>query len=193
MRGRYCGCWARHRRLGEPDKKGYSREDVERIGETARKYAATAAGKHIGLAIEHAKEPLFGDGETYYGLADIFTELEATGGVPANFGITFDPANGVFTALCKTPTTQEKVLEFLATHNQYIALVHYKTTVGGKVTPVITDADIENEALFGQLAKVYDGIVCLEIPGAAGLAECHKNIDESLNYIRKMGLMGYFA
>ena len=179
--------------LAAPDKKGYTKQEIQRIAQIVANYAQMADKKGIFLAMEHAKEPLYGDGATYFGLDDVFKELDSSGGVPTNLGITFDPANAVYVTLCKAPTTPDKVLQFLETHNQYIALVHYKTTVNGKTTPVITDADIENEGLFAQLAKVYDGIVCVEIPGAAGLAECHKNIDESLNYLRKLGLMGYFA
>ena len=178
--------------LAAAGKKGYTRDEVEKIARVAASYCDIAEEKGIFLAIEHAREPLFGDGSTYFGLADILETLEASDGIPANLGVTFDPANAVFTALCKAPTTSDEVLEFLDTKNQFIALVHYKTTRNGELTPVITDADVENEALFAKLAKVYDGIVCVEIPGAGDLAECHRNIDASLDYIRKMGLMGYF-
>lgn len=179
--------------LAVPEKKGYTKQEVQRIAQVASTYAQIADKKGIFVAVEHAKEPLYGDANSYFGLADIFKELEASGGVPTNLGITFDPANAVFVTLCKAPTTPDKVFQFLEEHNQYVALVHYKTTVNGKATTVITDADIENEDLMGQLSKVYDGIVCVEIPGAGSLVECHKNIDESLKYLRKMGLMGYFA
>jgi len=174
-------------------KKGYSRAEIDRIAEVAVDYARIADEKGIFIAVEHAREPLYGDGESYFGLADVFKALAATGGAPTNLGITFDPANAVYTSLCKAPTIPAKVLAFLEEHNQFIALVHYKTTKAGKLTPIIADADIENEALFSALAKTYDGIVCLEIPGGSSLSECHRNIDASLDYIRKLGLMGYFA
>jgi len=179
--------------LGGPEKKGYTAQETDRIAKIATEYANAADAKGIFLAMEHAREPLYGDGATYFGLDDILRVLEAAGGTPTNFGITFDPANAVYSALCKAPTTPDKVMMFLETHNQYVTLVHYKTTQGGKCTSVIADADIENETLFAALEKVYDGIVCMEIPGAATLGECHKNIDASLAYIRKLGLMGYFA
>lgn len=179
--------------LAPEEKKGYTLQEIEHIVRTISEYAGIADEKGVLLAVEHTREPLAGDGETYFGLYDIFKVLSATGGVPANLGITFDPANAVFTALCKATATPEKVLQFIEGNSQYISLVHYKTTKDGKPTPVITDADIENEALFAALAKVYDGIVCLEIPPASGLAECHRNVDASLEYLRKVGLMGYFA
>lgn len=179
--------------LATEGKKGYTRAETDRIAQIAAEYAGMAQEKGIVLALEHTREPLFGDGETYFGLDDIFKTLTATGGVPANLGITFDPANAMFTALCKAPTTAEKVFEFLEANAQLVYVVHYKTTRGGKPTPAITDADIDNEKLFAALAKVYDGIICVEIPGAAGLAECHRNIDASLEYLRKQGLMGYFS
>lgn len=179
--------------LAPSEKKGYTADEVKQISATAREYAARAAEKGVFLAIEHAREPLWGDAKTYFGLEDIFDALRESGGVPVNLGITFDPANAVFKSLCKAPTEPEKVLEFLEAHSEYIALVHYKTTTGGEPTPVITDADIDNEALFAGLSKAYDGTVCLEIPSAGNLLECRANIERSLEYLRKVGLMGYFA
>ncbi len=198
-RAALCGEGAIMRMLGSmsalaaADRKGYTRDEVVRIAGIAVRYSALAEEKGVILAMEHTREPLFGDAETYFGLADVLDEVGKHEEQVAAFGITFDPANAVFTALCKAPTSEEKVFEFLEAYNEYVGLVHYKTTRGGAPTSVIADADIDNEALFARLAKVYDGIVCLEIPGAADLHECRRNIDASLDYIRKNGLMGYFA
>ncbi len=178
--------------LKPPEKKGYNALELARIAAIARNYADSARRSSVNLALEHAAEPLYGDGDTYFGLHDIIVALETSGGVPGNLGLTFDPANAVSVPLCKAPTGPERVMEFLSTHSQYIALVHYKTTDSGNLTPVITDADVDNERLFEELSGVYDGVVCLEIPPADSLAECKANIAESLEYMRLKGLMGYF-
>ncbi len=174
-------------------KKGYSAQEVRRIVEALHSYAQAATQSDVSLALEHAREPLYGDGETFFGLHDIFVEIEHSGGVPDDLGITFDPANAISAGLCKAPATPAKVLEFLATHSQFIALVHLKTTRSGRVAPTIGDADIDNEALFESLAKVYKGVVCIEIPPAGDLLSCRRNIEASLDYLRSSGLMGYFA
>lgn len=179
--------------LAEKDKKGYTADETSRIAETARSYAALASQAEVSMALEHASEPLYGDGESFFGLHDIFVEIEHAGGVPGNLGITFDPANAVFLDLCKSPTTPARVLEFLTTHSHYVALVHFKTTRAGELSPIICDADINNDALFENLAKVYNGVVCMEIPAAAGLLECRRNVEASLDYLRSSGLSGYFA
>jgi hypothetical protein len=179
--------------LAPADKKGYTADEIEKLARISVDYSKIAEEKGIYLAVEHAREPLYGDGQTYFGLADLLKALEASGAMPGNFGITFDPANAVYTSLCKAPTTADKVFEFLDTQSQHVTLVHLKTTVEGKTTPTLQDADIENEALFSKLSKVYDGIICVEIPAASDLAECRRNIDASLEYLRKQGLMGYFA
>jgi len=174
-------------------KKGYSRDEVERVASTARDYAALADESRVFLALEHAREPLYGDGRTYFGLHEIMDLLEEPDGPPRNLGITFDPANAVSRSICNAPATPERVFEFIEEHTQYIELVHFKTTRGGELTPTITDADIENEALFGALAKVYDGIVCIETPSAPGWDDCVESVTASLEYLRESGLMGYFA
>ncbi|MHC4712520.1 MAG: sugar phosphate isomerase/epimerase family protein [Planctomycetota bacterium] len=179
--------------LAATDKKGYTAEELERVVATARDYAAIARDKEVSLALENTCEPLYGDGETWFGLNDILRALENTGEMPGNLGLTFDPANAVFKSLCRAPAEPGRVLEFLSEHKQYVALVHYKTTKGGEVTPVITDGDINNENLFEELAKGYDGAVCVEIPPAHDLTACRENLEASLDYLRKMGLIGYFA
>jgi len=179
--------------LAGEGRKGYTAEEVSLVAERARAYAAAAAEKDVSMALENAREPLYGDEETFCGLHDIFVEIEHSGGVPGGLGITFDPANAVFLGFCKNPATPAQVLEFLSTHSQYIAMVHFKTTRAGKPTPVIGEADINNEALFENLARVYNGVVCVEIPPAGDLLECRRNIEASLDYLRSSGLMGYFA
>jgi len=179
--------------LAAEGRKGYTAEEVSLVAERARAYAAAADEMEVSMALENAREPLYGDEETFCGLHDIFVEIEHSGGVPGGLGITFDPANAVFLGFCKNPTTPAQVLEFLSTHSQYIAMVHFKTTRAGKPTPVIGEADINNEALFENLARVYNGVVCVEIPPAGDLLECRRNIEASLDYLRSSGLMGYFA
>ncbi len=179
--------------LAAVDKKGYTAEELERVVTAARDYAAVARDSEVALALENTCEPLYGDGATWFGLNDILRALENTGEMPGNLGLTFDPANAVFKSLCRAPAEPGRVLEFLTEYKQYVALVHYKTTKDGEVTPVITDGDINNETLFEELAKGYDGAVCIEIPAAHDLTACRKNIEASLDYLRKAGLIGYFA
>jgi len=179
--------------LAEKSRKGYTAAETDRIVMALRDYADIAAEKGIVLALEHAGEPLYGDGDSFFGLHDIIVALEATGGMPSSLALTFDPANAVFTALCKAPVGPEKVFEFLGKHSHYIAMVHYKTTSSGELSPVIADADIDNERLFEELSAVYDGVLCLEVPAAETLDECRSNVLTSLEYMRKNGLMGYLA
>ncbi len=179
--------------LATSDKKGYTRAELERVVSVSADYAAVAREKEVSIAIENTREPLYGDGATWFGMHDILDALESSGSMPGNLGLAFDGANAVFKSLCRAPAEPGRVLEFLAQHRQYVALVHYKTTRNGELTPVIADADIDNEALFEELGEGYDGVVCLEIPPAPDLAVCRRNVETSLDYLRKAGLFGYFA
>ena len=168
-------------------KKGYIREELDRLVKISNEYGEFAAKHQVLVAIEHAREPLFGDGRTYFGMSDLLERVEA-----GNVGLTFDPANATNVSLCKASSTVGDVLRFVDMHLKRVFLVHYKTTKGGKGEPTIGDADIDHHMLFERLKRGYDHVVCIEIPGTESLDLTRKNLRASLNYMKEKNLMGYF-
>ena len=174
-------------------KKGYSREELKRLIEISCGYASLAKEKKVLIAPEHAREPLMGDGASYFGLGEYLAGTCLLCEDFAYIKFTFDPANATNTSLCTSPSCGEEVLGFLETFKARIGLVHYKTTRGGAVQPVIGASDVDHRRLFSQLGKAFAGIFCLEIPGKADLESTKADLVLSLKFMEGEVLFQYFS
>jgi len=168
-------------------KNGYSAEDVEKLRSIMEEYGRVAAGSGVVLAIENARDPLYGR-EGYFGMADLMRSVTAE-----NVGLTFDPANATNFSLCKSPSGEDEVLRFVDELGRRIKLTHYKTTSSGVVQTTIGTADVDNEALLLRLSKVFSGILCIEIPGSPGLSDTIASVESSISYLNARGLSKYLA
>ena len=170
----------------KPDgKRGYSAEDLSSLRAATEEYGKVASASGVVLAIENARDPLFG-GEGYFGIADLVRDVSS-----GNVGLTFDPANATNLTLCKSPSGEAEVLRFVDEMGPRIKLTHYKTTSSGIVQSSIGTADVDNNSLLSRLSKVYKGVLCIEIPGSPGLEETRSSIEASLNYLTAKGLVKF--
>jgi sugar phosphate isomerase/epimerase len=174
-------------------KRGYAREEVGQLIGISCRYGSYAREKKVFMAPEHAREPLMGDGVTYFGLGEYLAGTCLLCEDSSAIKFTFDPANASNTSLCASPSCGEEVLGFLETFKSRIGLVHYKTTQGGAVQPVIGPADVDFRRLFPQLHKAFAGIFCLEIPGRADLDGTKSDLISSLKFLEAEGLFQYFS
>ncbi|MDH7498962.1 MAG: hypothetical protein QHH30_01070 [candidate division NC10 bacterium] len=174
-------------------KKGYTREELGQLIGISCRYGSYAKEKKVIMAPEHAREPLMGDGVSFFGLGEYLAGTCLLCEDSSAIKFTFDPANATNLSLCTSPSCGEEVLGFLETFRARIALVHYKTTQGGAVQAVIGPADVENRRLLAQLQKGYAGIFCLEIPGKADLEGTKADLVSSLQFMEKEGLLSYFS
>ena len=145
------------------------------------------------MAPENAREPLMGDGVSYFGLGEFLAGTCLLCADSSAMKFTFDPANATTTSLCASPACGEEVLGFLETFRARIGLVHYKTTQGGVVQPVIGPGDVDHLRLLSRLHEVYTGIFCLEIPGKGDLADTKADLVSSLKFLEKEGLLRFFS
>jgi len=174
-------------------KKGYTREELGQLIGISCRYGAYAKEKKVIMAPEHAREPLMGDGVSFFGLGEYLAGTCLLCEDSSAIKFTFDPANATNASLCTSPSCGEEVLGFLETFRARIGLVHYKTTQGGAVQAVIGPADVENRRLLAQLQKAYAGIFCLEIPGKADLEGTKADLASSLQFMEREGLLSYFS
>jgi sugar phosphate isomerase/epimerase len=174
-------------------KKGYTREELGQLIGISCRYGAMAKTKKILMAPEHAREPLMGDGSSYFGLGEYLAGTCLLCEDSSAIKFTFDPANATNTSLCTSPSCGEEVLGFLETFKARIGLVHYKTTQGGAVQAVIGPADVDHRRLFARLHEAYAGVFCLEIPGKADLESTKADLVASLEFMEKEGLLSQFS
>jgi sugar phosphate isomerase/epimerase len=165
-------------------KRGYSASDLEALKHAAQDYEKVAEASGVVMAIENARDPLYGGGG-FFGMADLIASFGSR-----TIGLTFDPANATNISLCTSPSDEAEVLRFIDEVGTSIFLAHYKTTRRGVVQSTIDDpADVDNASLLSRLSKVYDGVLCVEIPGSPGLRETRASVEASLVYLRaKEGL-----
>lgn len=168
-------------------KRGYSSEDIASLETIAEGYGEVASAVGVLVAIENARDPLYGS-DGFFGLAELMRRVKSK-----NVGLTFDPANATNKTLCKSPSAEADVLRYAGELGQRIFLTHYKTTRNGVVQDSIGDADVDNASLLSTLSRVYNGLLCIEIPGAPGLKETSSSIRASISYLSANGLTRYLS
>jgi sugar phosphate isomerase/epimerase len=171
--------------LKQEGKKGYTPAELQRLSAIAESYGQIASNVGVLAAIENARDPLYGMGESQ-GMAELTRSIKSK-----NVGLTFDPANATNKSLCKSPSTEAQVLKFIDDFGPRIFMTHYKTTSNGVVQSSIGDADTNNASLLDRLSKVYKGVLCIEIPGSATLKDTNASLEASIAYLRDKGLFKY--
>ena len=166
-------------------KQGYSSTDLQKLKSTSEVYGGIASASGVLVAIEHARDPLYGTGG-YFGISDLIRGVQSK-----SVGLTFDPANATNKSLCKSPSTERDVLRFIDELGTRIFMTHYKTTSNGAVQSTLGDADVDNARLLETLSRVYHGVLCIEIPGSATLKETNASLQASVSYLREKGLFRY--
>ncbi len=174
-------------------KKGYTREELGQLIGISCRYGTYAKQKKVLMAPEHARDPLMGDGVGYFGLGEYLAGTCLLCEDSSAIKFTFDPANATTTSLCTATACGEEVLGFLETFQARIGLVHYKTTQGGVVQPVIGPGEVDHKRLLSRLHRVYTGVFCLEIPGKADVASTRTDLVSSLKFLEGEGLLQYFS
>lgn len=168
-------------------KLGYGSTDLETLKATAGAYGSVASASGVLVAIEHARDPLYGVGG-FFGISDLVRGVNSK-----SVGLTFDPANATNRSLCKSPSTEKEVLGFVDEFGTRIFMTHYKTTSNGVVQSALGDADVDNSRLLERLSKVYRGVLCIEIPGSPALKDTNASVQSSINYLRAKGLFRYLV
>jgi len=122
--------------IDNPDKKGWTGEELEKVIHIAEESAALAKSRNVRLIVENINEPFFGDGSTCFGLSDFFDRTVLT-------GLQFDISNP-FTRTARMSPEPEDVTRYLSLLGKRWMTTHLKTivTVGGTAQPVLTDNPI---------------------------------------------------
>jgi sugar phosphate isomerase/epimerase len=174
--------------LKEEGRKGYTGQELGVLAKRLEEYGRLAASYGVLVAVEHAREPLWGDGKTYYGIGELIGRVKED-----NVGLTFDPANATTTKLCLAPAQAEEVYRFMEEYGERIFLVHFKTTLHGEVQPTLVDGDLDVVRIVEGLNGLgYRGVFCIEVPGEESGEGCWRRLKDSVSYLRERGLAGYF-
>lgn len=158
-------------------KKGYSRAEMEIMIPIINSYVEVASEQNIYLCFENAMEPLWGDGETYFGMEDLMKRCPG-------MCVTFDAANAVSKTTCVNPS-EEELLQYYHDFEERNFYFHLKLTKNHEVLDTLEpEGDFDLRKLFTAFEKNPDMLICLEIPQQATLTEMEKAVEKSLEVLK---------
>jgi sugar phosphate isomerase/epimerase len=146
--------------------------------------AAMARANDLNFVIENGTEPLYGKEGEYYGLADV---LERT---DDQVGWLFDTANPF--SVSRTPSSPMSVLAFLEDYLDNLFYIHLKSAENGNPQPVLMDNPLAFEKVFEIINKGKITYVAIELQAVDDEKRAYANMEESIEFLRKNGLLKNF-
>jgi hypothetical protein len=165
----------------DPNKKGWTLEELNQLARIADNSALLARDKNIRFVVENGNEIFFGDGVSYYGLADFLNLSSFT-------GLQLDIAN----PFCRTSrgiNDPEKIMSFLSGLGKRWIETHLKTVHDGEPQPILTSNPIQIGRIIDLMGTMNVEFVTLELAAIEGKQRCFDNHTESIKYLRKNGVL----
>lgn len=157
-------------------QKGYTREQVDKMLPVLGKYISRAKELGICLCFENAMEPIFGDGSTYYGMAELLEMCP-------EMCVTFDAANATNNTTCINPS-EEELLRYYHRFSDRIFYFHMKSTKNHVLLDTVEpDGDFRMNALLDAFSANTDMKICLEIPQQPNLVKMTEAVEKSLDVL----------
>ncbi|WP_101876582.1 sugar phosphate isomerase/epimerase family protein [Lachnoclostridium edouardi] len=157
-------------------KKGYSKEEFNRLVPVINQYVKKAGELGINLCFENSMEPLFGDGASYFGMDEL---MEACKGMCA----TLDAANATNETTMVNPE-EEDIISYYNKYKDRIFYYHLKVTRDHKLLDTVeTEGDFHVKKLFKEFSKNPEMKICLEIPQKKTLADLNRTVERSIQVL----------
>lgn len=166
----------------DPNKKGWTKEELYRITKISDSCAIIAGSKNIKFIVENLNESFFGD-STYFGLNDFFANTTAT-------GFQLDLGNP-YRSLVRVKADPLKVEEYLSTMGNRWVTTHLKTvlSVGGEMQPFLTDNPMSVEKVIELMGKQNVLYGALELASVADKKLCFANHAKSVQFLKDKGVL----
>ena len=167
--------------LTDLNKKWWTPGELARLVANADKAGQIARDNGLHLVVENGTEPLRGDGETLFGLAEFFEKAGP------NVGWQFDTAN--FFSGARVRTKPQDAKAFLEKNIARLRYIHLKTSQDGLAQPVLGDSDLDFDIVFSLMSKHAIPYVAIELHGTKNLDDVYKNQLKSIEYLQKQGFV----
>jgi hypothetical protein len=166
-----------------PEKKGWNNEEFLRLTKVVDSCAAIAEARGMRLLIENSDESFFGDGSSYYGLADFFKSTTKT-------GLQFDLSNP-FRKSSRVKSDTVEVMEFLSSLGSRWVATHTKTIqkTGGEMQPVLTENPLPVEDVINLMGELNVSYVALELLAVDEKEQCFNNHKTSIIFLKKKKIL----
>jgi sugar phosphate isomerase/epimerase len=161
-----------------PSRKGFMQEEIRFLAQRVAEYARAAEAFGITPVYENSYEPLNGDGQSFYGIAEL---LESAKGMK----LTFDPANFLNLKSPRQAPSLDAVVEFYMRFSDRIPYVHLKSVGGGGLLPTLEIKD-GREADYIRLMAKQKKLLCIELPETDEVEKGKRNIVDARDRILQL-------
>jgi hypothetical protein len=165
----------------DADKKGFTEDEMSDIIQSVHKAYESAKKKGLQLVIENGMEALFGDGSAYFGLSDLFKQLN-----PA-VGWQFDCANPF--SVTRINHTPMEVKNFLECNIDRLYYMHLKSSQKQQAQPVLTENPLAFDEIFSILAKHDKPYIAIELVAEKSEDQVFNNLSQSIKYLTNQGFI----
>ncbi len=165
----------------DPLKKGWTESEFLRLTKICDDCTAVANKKNIKFVVENFNEAFFGDGQSYFGLADLITNTQGT-------GIQFDISNP-FINTSREKADPDRVEQYLNSNAKRWITTHLKTIIDGEVQSVLTDNPIPIERIIKLMGIHCINWIAIELPGEKDKDHCYNNHATSIKYLKDIGIL----
>lgn len=166
-----------------PEKKGWNNEEFLKLTKAVDSCSAIAEAKGLRLLIENSDESFFGDGSSYYGLADFFMNTTKT-------GFQYDLSNP-FRKSARVKSDPDEVMEFLSSLGSRWVATHIKTIqkTGGEMQPVLTENPLPVEDVINLMGELKVSYVALELLAVDEKEQCLNNHKTSIIFLKNKKIL----
>ena len=149
-------------------KRGYSRAEFQHISRRITENARLARSFGITPVYENSHEPLSGDGESFFGIAELLDGTET-------MRLTFDPANFLHLKPPLQAPNWSALSEFYSRYSSRIPYVHLKSAGVDGFLPTLEIQDEQERACIQYMWREKK-LLCIELPECADAETGKKNI-----------------
>ena len=160
----------------DPLKKGWTDSEFVQLVKVCNDCTAEADKMNIKFVVENFNEAFFGDGQSFFGLADLLTNTQGT-------GLQFDISNP-FRNTSRVKAEPERVEQYLKSLGKRWITTHLKTILDGEIQSVLTDNPIPIERIVNLMGIHNVTWVALELPSDEDKSRCYKNHAMSIKYLK---------
>jgi sugar phosphate isomerase/epimerase len=166
---------------GDPDKTGWTREELEFITSLADSCAASAKESGVQFILENIMEPWFSvDGDL--GLDAFFSGT-------SKVGLQFDTANP-FLSSNRRPADPARVAGYMGTLKGRWFTTHLKSGADDAFQPVLRENFMPFDRVFSLMSENGVHYAALELLAADSKEECFGNHRKSIEYLAELGIIG---
>ena len=167
----------------DASKKGWNKEEFDKLTRVTDSCALLAQDNGVRFLVENFNESFFGDGASYFGIADLFDNTQ-------HVGFQFDTGNP-FRKSAREKSDPHEVSEYLSQLGNRWVSSHIKTIVemGGEAQPVLTDSPLTVKDVVGLMGRQDVLYASLELAAVNDKQDCFANHKTSIQFLRDIGIL----